>query len=150
MPNQQVIKQWVDALRSGEYKQATGRLGRHDSWTDHYGETYQPGHCCLGVLCELAAKAGVITRVEDPAFQGLIKYDSEVNVLPSRVAYWAGLDSCNPTVDYPIVWADEAGTVDQGTDTLSTLNDEQDMSFDQIADAIEMKFLAKSDAGQPA
>ena len=41
------IKQkWVDALRSGEYKQ--GFCSLHDGWDDSY--------CCLGVLRELLSK----------------------------------------------------------------------------------------------
>ena len=43
---EEVIKRWVAALRSGEYKQA-----RHALKTD-------TGFCCLGVLCDLAAKDG--------------------------------------------------------------------------------------------
>lgn len=37
-------EQWVAALRSGEFKQATGRL--YKGWGD--------GYCCLGVACALA------------------------------------------------------------------------------------------------
>lgn len=37
---------WVEALRSGKYKQGTGRLLR--AGRDGYK------HCCLGVLCEVA------------------------------------------------------------------------------------------------
>lgn len=40
-------KRWMDALRSGEYKQTRGIL----KWTDADGESH---YCCLGVLCEIA------------------------------------------------------------------------------------------------
>lgn len=33
---------WVKALRSGQFKQTTGRLVKHE------------GYCCLGVLCEVS------------------------------------------------------------------------------------------------
>jgi len=40
-------KQWVEALRSGEYEQVTGTLAESEG----YG---QVGYCCLGVLSKLA------------------------------------------------------------------------------------------------
>ena len=46
--NKEVKKKWVDALRSGEYAQGRSSLRDHDEY------------CCLGVLCELAVKEGVI------------------------------------------------------------------------------------------
>lgn len=41
MLNPDVKKRWVEALRSGKYKQAHGQL------------THGIGYCCLGVLCEV-------------------------------------------------------------------------------------------------
>lgn len=41
--NEQLKKQWVEALRSGEFSQTTGRLRDNE------------GYCCLGVLCALVA-----------------------------------------------------------------------------------------------
>lgn len=43
---------WVKALRSGEYKQGYGYL--------HYKRGGKDKFCCLGVLCDLAVKNGVI------------------------------------------------------------------------------------------
>jgi len=43
-----VAKKWVAALRSGKYEQGTGQLRN--------GDTY----CCLGVLCDVALKEGVL------------------------------------------------------------------------------------------
>ena len=39
-------KAWVEALRSGKYKQ--GRLALYDKHNESY--------CCLGVLCKVAGK----------------------------------------------------------------------------------------------
>lgn len=39
--NKEIARKWVDALRSGEYKQTRGRLRSGDRF------------CCLGVLCEI-------------------------------------------------------------------------------------------------
>lgn len=41
---------WVDALRSGQYKQ--GRLELHNTRDDTY--------CCLGVLQDVCAKGGLV------------------------------------------------------------------------------------------
>ncbi len=42
------VAEWVAALRSGDYSQATGQLARN-------GE-----YCCLGVACSVAVQANVI------------------------------------------------------------------------------------------
>ncbi len=44
-------KKWVEALRSGEYKQVSGILRAH-----FYEES--PKHCCLGVLCDIVNPDG--------------------------------------------------------------------------------------------
>lgn len=52
--NRELKKKWIDALRSGEYPQTTGKLQRT---CPHiiYGRTdAPPGYCCLGVLCKVA------------------------------------------------------------------------------------------------
>ena len=64
-----VAKQWVEALRSGKIKQSQGHLAEGD------------GRCCLGVLCDLAIKAGVIPR-----------YSPSSCFLPQEVTDWAGLN----------------------------------------------------------
>lgn len=51
MPNEIALK-WLDALRSGKYKQVTGHL-RKVEVRDAAGNTLQEGYCCLGVLCDL-------------------------------------------------------------------------------------------------
>ena len=45
--NKEYKKLWLEALRSGDYKQARGRLMDVD---DDFNKTY----CCLGVLCKVA------------------------------------------------------------------------------------------------
>lgn len=41
--NPELKAKWVEALRSGKYKQAQGKLRTHEG----------DAHCCLGVLCEV-------------------------------------------------------------------------------------------------
>ena len=103
----EIKKLWVDALRSGTYKQGFGRLK-----TDQ-------GYCCLGVLTQLCAidKQLDFDTVADD--RGL--------VLSRNVLAWAH----DKEVDYydqnPIV----AGHA------LSVWNDKYNADFNQIADLIE-------------
>jgi len=98
------------ALRSGYFKQDKGQLRSNK------------GYCCLGVLCELAEKDGIITEeMYDPADDEWQYYtkSGEYNTLmpPNAVQSWAGLTS-------------------RQVSTLGSLNDEYKKSFDEIADYI--------------
>ncbi len=111
--NPDIKAQWVEALRSGEFKQGKGVLQRSDG-----------KFCCLGVLCELAARAGVI---ESPTiFDGSYIYASEGAYLPIEVSTWAGL-SDNYSPRNPRI----ANIV-----SLAKRNDEG-LPFSEIADLIE-------------
>lgn len=113
--NPDVKQAWLTALRSGEYKQGVGGL--------HSGNTW----CCLGVICDLAAKAG-IGHWEDG--QGYLYFmaagESTYDYPPSPVVNWAGLDISNPRIQRtPITdYNDGAGGVPGHT-------------FAEIADLIE-------------
>lgn len=50
--NEDIIKKWVAALRSGEYRQAVGKLVR--------GNRHGRNYCCLGVLEQILLQDGVI------------------------------------------------------------------------------------------
>lgn len=114
---------WADALESGDYDQCKGALTIE---TDG-----KKAHCCLGVLTELAAEAGVTQRAESPgSLTGLIAYSDGTSLgataLPPRaVMDWAGLDESNPHVDY-------AGS----RFALAHLNDELGLSFAEIAQLV--------------
>lgn len=107
--NEEIKAKWVAALRSGEYKQTTGVLRTKD----HF--------CCLGVLCELAAKEGIIKCKLDT--DGYFYYDDEKSVLPQSIVDWADTDDSNPR-------ASDSG------ESLAELNDNM-YPFEQIADIIE-------------
>jgi hypothetical protein len=105
---------WIAKLRSGEVAQGDGML----HWRPP-AEDDPPHLCCLGVLCELAVEAGVVTRVVEESRSSVgtrVGYvavgsdadddddDVEYAVLPPAVVDWAGLrdvrgDSVNPAVD---------------------------------------------------
>ena len=126
--NKEIKQKWIKALRSGRYTQ--GKLSlREKNYYAKPGKPGKPSFCCLGVLCEVAIKEGVI---KDPK-----KYDiydmtylypgiNRDQLLPSKVADWAGLNSVNPTVESPL------GTIT----SLAELND-GGYNFNEIAGIIE-------------
>ena len=107
-----IAKRWVEALRSGEYKQGRNQLRKGDAF------------CCLGVLCDLHAKEnGDSWKSEGET--GI--YMHAVEELPGDVWAWAGLYSSDGSfrseTDYKIC--------------LVELNDSGYHSFNQLANIIE-------------
>lgn len=80
----EVRKLWVEALESGKYKQGKMCLKR----TDEEGDRY----CCLGVLCDLAAKHGICGEFRDD-YAGNWVFDYKKYAPPTSVLNWAGLES---------------------------------------------------------
>jgi hypothetical protein len=101
-------EQWIAALRSGEYKQCTGKLYRP-------GE--EGGYCCLGVLGVLAGAR----RVDNEGCLSGLEFDVD----DTSEIYGAYL---------PQTIADSVGIYSQ--QTLSDMND-KGMSFEEIADYID-------------
>jgi hypothetical protein len=122
--NPEVKEKWVGALRSGEFRQTTGRLR---SITRE-----GPRYCCLGVLCELYRAEHPESSWLDAAFLDAASHfvpapgvEPTGGYLPTEVVEWAGLKSRNPPlVDGPAVSATDA-------------NDNYDWDFARIADAVE-------------
>jgi hypothetical protein len=131
--DQDIKKRWVDALRSGEYKQARNYLSAGD------------GYCCLGVLCEIAVQDGVVFKDDDTYFSKENPHnDYSAEELPDAVRTWAGLDeidhSGNPLSDVPYTGlGDWPVRRPPGRENahLSELNDDMDYDFNMIADVIE-------------
>jgi hypothetical protein len=61
---------WCEALRSGEYEQAKGRLRRGG------------GYCCLGVACDIAQKLVGMEWCEVP---GGIQFGGSLHTWPQKV-----------------------------------------------------------------
>jgi len=135
--NPEVKKLWVDALRSGEYKQGYKDLFKIDS-------NGNKSYCCLGVLTELYNKQFpgklkfekvseiVIHKTNQNAMIISDVFDksnghksTDYLILP--VMQWAELDACDPIVYNAKV---------SGSYKLSTLNDDL-CTFEQIAGYIE-------------
>lgn len=131
---QEIADLWTEALRSGDYEQATGTLLKTDSGS---GDTI--GHCCLGVLCEIAIKQGVKVEKSEPrryvdeidgetyiSFGG-VTFDDRDDLLPESVKQWAGMKSADGSMEHNEL---------QLADTLAELND-SGKSFLSIARIIE-------------
>lgn len=118
--NPQIKQRWLEALRSGEYKQTTENLRDIN------------GFCCLGVLCDLYAKERGTDWV-----QLIDSYElyGEIQLLPLSVQKWAGL---NTNVGGMVDFECEAdGVMHVKSETLPEINDSWNKNFNEIADLIE-------------
>lgn len=125
MMNPEIKAQWVTDLKSGEYTQGKDLL----TLVQLDGTEK---NCCLGVLCQQAVKAGVVSRVATKVHGEVFYGDGDPDdvssaVLPHSVVEWAGLGSGNPTLIH-----------DGGPAGASYYNDSNpSYSFDVIADLID-------------
>ena len=110
----EIKKDWVAALRDGSYEQGKGQLRNSEN-----------KFCCLGVLCDLAEQAGVVTAEYDK--DDGYYYGGNNGYLPEVVREWAGLDRDDPEVQYEDEYDHRS---------LSALNDEGSTFF-EIADLVE-------------
>lgn len=128
--NENVKALWTAALRSGRYKQGYNNLKKYQD-----GEAC---HCCLGVLCELAVAAGVTQEHRDNDGNIVFGTDGERMsslFIPVEVTRWAELWGIDPATHTTINVGGEPKII--WGDTLSKLNDEDKLTFDQIAAVIE-------------
>lgn len=120
-PNKENLRKWVEALRSGRYRQAHGALR---AWAndDDAEQVEEEGYhyCCLGVACDLAGMSE-----EANGWQ--------YGTLPPQVQEWLGIEENNPKLA-PSPYAAS------GRLSASELNDIYGWTFDQIADAIEKRY----------
>lgn len=126
-----ILREWLAALRGegeykGKYKQGQSNL--HCKGAGRKKDT----HCCLGVLSDLAVKAGVI----DPptlSYNNAYNYAGTTCILPSQVREWIGMSSSKGSFT----------DTDNCYRTLVDLNDgscgRKGLSFKKIADVIESK-----------
>lgn len=82
--NKEIKLKWIEALRSGNYKQGRGQLRNHRN-----------EYCCLGVLCDIHAQ-------ETGRKWSKNNYDGEYSKLNTEVAIWAGLEDANPIIAHNI------------------------------------------------
>lgn len=121
VPLTPVQQAWVDALRSGNYKQGQAVLRDADGRS-----------CCLGVACEMAVDAGVLsdehvkTKYSEDAEKTVVFYDRAELYPPSTVVKWLGLRNDRGG------WDESA----RNNHTLAGANDDG-KTFAEIADLIE-------------
>lgn len=123
MPNKKNIKKWTTRLRDPNLLQGFGQLGTADG-----------KRCCLGVACDVAVEEGVINPPVTN-MNGVLFYAGMSALLPLAVADWLGLSN-HPILDLPSREDDIEAL------TLVGLNDEQSLSFSQIADLIDYTYLS--------
>lgn len=124
----EIKAKWVEALRSGEYKQ-----GKHKLAGDDLTE-----FCCLGVLCDIVKEdMGLDWELEriipnNEASDVHNHFDGHYDLPSPEVAGFCGLSGSNPTVR--VYRSDLDMHMDMD---LSELNDSGQYTFEQIADIIE-------------
>lgn len=128
---------WIADLRANPDAQGNAQL----DYIDTDGKRKQ---CCLGRLCLLAVKAGVIPPPElyDETYHYLDGYDGSESfgqdcMLPRRVAEWAGLPAGRD--DIVLMPAE----TDSPAVTAIAANDGMGMSFAEIADEAEKNVPAE-------
>jgi len=147
--NEDLIREWIAALRSGEYKQGYRQLKTLASCE----ADKVPHFCCLGVLCEVAVKHamiklegsdGYLYEYHDP----YIDPDTDDNIREEGI-----------TSDLGVYFRPYVGLTNQEEMTLIRMNDgpvnssgmvtdrTQSKSFLDIADYIEKEILPKEPEG---
>jgi hypothetical protein len=116
--NPDIKKQWVDALRSGEYRQGHSSLRPLDG-----------SYCCLGVLCDIYAKTtgkGKWEYRDEDWTCALFHADdtSQDCYPPPSVMHWAGIEDVPDDADIVI-------------NKLIDMNDDDQASFNRISNYIE-------------
>lgn len=78
--NKEIKDRWISALNSGDYKQGSVYLNGPN------------GYCCLGVLCDLAAKDGVGVWEDAPRTE--VKFFLGTDwTIPRQVDQWASISN---------------------------------------------------------
>ena len=113
--NQEIKRRWVEALRSGEYKQGREAL------------KCQGQFCCLGVLCDLHAKETNTKWVDHINKDFSSDYLDQDSVLPIQVMDWAGTQGSDPVIT----------TRESISRCITHYNDGERYDFIQLADLIE-------------
>ena len=119
---------WVAALRSGDYEQGRGQLNRDGKF------------CCLGVLSDIVKDELNAVWVEwgnGYAYHAPAVSEQEAAVLPISVINLVGMP--NPSGTLPSGYRARYD-VRQLSIGLTALNDDEGLTFDQIADVVDYFF----------
>jgi hypothetical protein len=126
-PNKERIQKWVDALRSGEFKQGRGQL-RDKTFNNEYR------HCCLSVACEVFRREtgrgawngnnDFVVHHEDENLEVASSY------LPPSVIRWFSFPYKDPLISNG-----------KSSRYASFRNDVEKWTFEEIADGIERTYI---------
>jgi hypothetical protein len=119
----QIVDEWIAALRSGEYQQGQHALAGPD-------RNGVMRYCCLGVLCEVMLKH-IQLEVDDSNAHKMYGEEKAWETLPAEVTDAMSMDGCGR-----FCWFDKSAHIN-GKSDLAELNDELDLTFSEIADVIE-------------
>lgn len=108
--NEDIKREWVADLRSGEIHKTKSQLRRGNRM------------CVAGVLCNIHAKHHPDIAVKQTSKS---KYMGEREIIPVEVANWAGISQA-PKL-----------TFDGRLHKIYELNDDKGLTFKQLADLIE-------------
>ncbi len=111
-----VKNKWITALRSGRYLQGNGALRSNKQPPG--GEPEPDKFCCLGVLCDVL-EVGWERDDTDPLIKAVYgSREGEISYPPKPLC-------------------DEVGLTGVQAEKLADLNDDEEYSFEQIADWVE-------------
>lgn len=110
------LKEWVAALRGGAYKQGMNHL------------CFDGKYCCLGVLCEITKVKGAY-YTDGNAFR---YFYGRKDTISKENPYYQYLGREGFIPECVVITGKKIFT------SLASLNDEARLSFDQIADIIEL------------
>jgi len=155
LENIERIKLWVEALESGEFRQAAGALRKIGGGD---GLLEGSGMCCLGVACEVYRRhsppaSGVEWVSQD---NGVATFLGAQSMLPEAVREWYGMndgdhsrESTHPDLKVfnPRLMDDEAeddeaedDTARDVTELATELNDGHEYNFKHIARCVRRTF----------
>jgi hypothetical protein len=115
-PSKKQLERWIAALRSGEYNQCGGTLQN------------KKGYCCLGVACKVIIPESKLRKVKDSKTNEYLL----VGLLPTqqhKAPIW--LKSINRKFEK------------KTSILLSDVNDKLKLTFDEIADLLELVYIHK-------
>ncbi len=134
--NPEIKALWLEALRSGKYKQGRGHLYNKRTLRRKSGEVKAKEikeYCCLGVLCDIHRKVTGTGKWLNGCY-----LKAEV-LLPREVVEWAGMPSRkiidNSYEEFDLI----VGTIGSSQNaSLASINDDSN-NFEDVIKTIEKK-----------
>lgn len=128
MQNNEKMRAWITALRSGDYKQTFGKLRRGNPDGSYC-------HCAVGVLADVLDPNAWEAETDD-VLEGFLAAEKSVQSLAPPKIFWHG--NAYGINDY----ADELG-LDKGVlSSVMIKNDDDKKSFEEIAAHLESQLFS--------